>query len=531
MYRLIAAAVAIMALLSACSDEIAGFENEAETTDNAIAEVNLTDKQETLTTFAKTLSAAISDRKDVREFLKEEALKQFDNNYDILYQLVKDQTVSGDETLQDILAEYSSEAQMEGIAANIPLLNIYLTRTAFLGIYPEDLDVDDSEIPVAVASADSTLMFFGGESEPALPAGEVPAFHVFVVGENSRVVASQQQTGSGNKSASAGYSFNFKSPAFDGSKRSNLKSVRTSASVLGSRAITAYSYFNGNGDGLNQKAFQRDYIYYGITPEKTSGTLVKSVSEYLCYLKVPVSAYFTISDEKENENSVYGDPYVKQNSYSKKGGRPTESDVINNLWQRGAYNFKVEIITSTESSAVEAYIPLTPEQLWKFNIKESHKHSTWFHRSRHTYTIDPKDFTANDVFLAEPIDLGKWHIGEESVFRYVRISEEDTGTEVTTEETFDMSNAKSSNVTGEVKVSVGMTDVTTNISTSAVNSSTTEKNTKVIKTKKVQDSDNLGTVRIYFYDPIIDSKSKSKSAPYNLHTYNTGSVMFGITAK
>lgn len=486
-----------------------------------------------LTTFAKTLSAAVADRKEVREFLKEEALKKFDNNYDILYQLVKDQAVSGGETFHDILSEYSSEAQMADIAANIPLLNIYLTRTAFLGIYPEDLDVDDSEIPVAVASADSTLMFFGGESEAVvLPAGEVPAFHVFVVGENSRVVASQQ-TGSGNKSASASYSFSFKSPAFDGAMRSNLKSVKTTASVIGNRAITAYSYFNGNGDGANQKAFQRDYIYYGITPDKTSGTLVKSVSEYLCYLKVPASAYFTISDEKENESSVYGDPYIKQNSYFKKGGRPTESDVINKLWQRGAYNFKVEIITSTESSAVEAYIPLTPEQLWEFNIKYSRKHSTWFHRSQHSYSIDPSDFTAKDVFLDEPIDIGKWYIDDESVFRYIRISEEDSGSEVSVEETFDMSKANSSNIKGEVKVSVGMVDVTTNTSTSVANSSTTEKYAKVVKTRKIEKSDNLGTVRIYFYDPIIDSKTKhgTNGANYSLHTYNTGSVIFGITAK
>lgn len=529
---LIMAAATVLVLLPSCSDEIDELKNDDNIASaRQVGEVNLEDRQKSLTAFAKTLSAAVSDRKDVREFLKDHAIKQFDNNYDILYQLVKDETVGDGETLQDILSRYSSEGQMESIATDLPLLNIYLTRTAFLGVYPEDLDTDDSEIPVAVAGADSTLLFCNGENEQAIPPGAVPAFHVFVVGENDRVIANKQEEVRSNKSASATYSFTFKSPAFDGSKRSNLKSVRTSASVIGGRAIKAYSYFNGSGDGANQKAFQRDYIYYGITPEKTSGSLVKNVSEYLCYIKIPTSAYFTISDEKENNTTVYGDPYIKQYTWEKTKGKPSDSDVINALWQRGAYNLKVEVVTSAESSANVAYIPLTPEQLWEFNIKSSYTHSTWFRHSKYYYAIDPSDFTAKDVFLDEPIDLGKWHIDEESVYRYIRISEEDSGNEVTVEETFDLSKAKSSNFNGEVKVSVGMVDVTTNTSTSTANSSTTEKNTKVVTSRKLEKSDNLGTVRVYFYDPIIDSKAKHGAQQYRLHTYNTGSVVFGITAK
>lgn len=70
MNKLIVAVAAAMALLPSCSDEITGFEDEAETTDNAVEGINLADKQEMLTTFAKTLSAAVADRKEVREFLK-----------------------------------------------------------------------------------------------------------------------------------------------------------------------------------------------------------------------------------------------------------------------------------------------------------------------------------------------------------------------------------------------------------------------------------------------------------------------------
>lgn len=532
MRKLIVGAAAILALLPSCSDEIVGIENDGENEIQITPVLKVDDKQECLETFAKVLSAAVAERKDVREFLKSEAVKQFDCNYDILYQLVKDSVVGADETFERVLTAYTTEDSLKAITSNVPLLNIYLTRTAFLGVYPEELDVDDNEIPVAVAGADSTMMFLAGASAPSLPSGVVPGFHVFVVGENSRVVvAGAQMSESANKSVSLGSAFSFKSASFDGARRSRLKSVGTIASVLGKRAVEAYSHFNGKGGEKTQTAFQRDYIYYGITPDKTSGSLVKSVSEYLCYIKVPIAAYFTISDEKESDASVFGDPYIKQNSWTHYGAKPSESEVINALWQRGAYNFKVEVITSKESSASVAYIPLTPDQLWNFNIKSYYRHSTWFRHSKYVYSIEPNDFYAKDIFLDEPIDLGKWNIAEESVYRYIKMSEEDSGAEVSYQESFDMSEAKSNNFNGEIKVSIGMTDVTTSTSTSTANSSTTEKNSEVVTFRKLEKSDDLGTVRVYFYDPIIESKLRHSTTPYKLHTYNTGSVIFGITAK
>lgn len=83
--------------------------------------------------FAKILSNAVSDRKDVREFLKAEALKKFDKNYDVLYVAVKDAPI-GDRTFGDILSDYSAQGQLEEIEHAVPALNVYLTRTAFLNI-------------------------------------------------------------------------------------------------------------------------------------------------------------------------------------------------------------------------------------------------------------------------------------------------------------------------------------------------------------------------------------------------------------
>lgn len=65
-----------------------------------------------MVSFAQILSAATFDNKDVREFLKTEALKKFDKNYDILYLAVKDEMI-GDLTFRQTLASYSSEEAIE----------------------------------------------------------------------------------------------------------------------------------------------------------------------------------------------------------------------------------------------------------------------------------------------------------------------------------------------------------------------------------------------------------------------------------
>ena len=59
--------------------------------------------------FAKLLSQAASGSIEVRNFLKKEALVQFDNDYDIFYPLIKDKKVSGNQSFRDILLSYCKE--------------------------------------------------------------------------------------------------------------------------------------------------------------------------------------------------------------------------------------------------------------------------------------------------------------------------------------------------------------------------------------------------------------------------------------
>lgn len=87
-------------------------------------------KTQYLSEFATILSKAIYNNMDVRKFIKENALKRFDENYDVLYYSVKDESIN-DKSFRDILIDYSSEKEIKEIERNVPLLNILVPEISF----------------------------------------------------------------------------------------------------------------------------------------------------------------------------------------------------------------------------------------------------------------------------------------------------------------------------------------------------------------------------------------------------------------
>ena len=152
-----------MLLLGSCSEDATQGDNPDVVGGEKVEVVrlrSLADKNETekyLVQFAKVLSKATYDRRDVRAFLKKEAVKQFDKNYDVLYELAKDEMING-ETFREILVSYSSEEEMQEIEANVPLLNILVAKVAMFNVKPEELNLEDKEIPVAVSRKSVTSL-------------------------------------------------------------------------------------------------------------------------------------------------------------------------------------------------------------------------------------------------------------------------------------------------------------------------------------------------------------------------------------
>ncbi len=521
-------------LLNSCSDDLSN--GNIKEKDNPAKTVPNTQEQY-LVNFAGILSKATYERKDVREFLKSESLKQFDKNYDVLYYLVKDELI-GEKSFRDILIDYSSKEIIEEIEASVPLLNILIPEIAVFDINPKDLDTGDNEIPVAVSLKTETSLFLDGKKELSLQKGEIPDFHVFVINENSRVIAPENGTQSLRSAGTK--SVMFKSPNFDGNSdipaETTMRASTMNLSAVGQKAIEAYNYFNKDDGSVYQKAFQRDYIYYGITPQKQSGNLNRSISEYISFIEVDPRAYFKIADQiNPNAPNPSDDPYISQSQIVQEKREVSEAELLDRMWTKGAYDFRFEIITSTNQHPQVVFVPLKPNEIWDFNIDHTRVHPTMFRHSKNTYKIDPNKFTSKQINLsAYNISLGKWHLAEESIYRYVNIIEEDESVETTRTITYESTRVHSTKFNGDVKLEIGLGNsdkLTGGISGEVTNSNTIKDSKSVVIVRK-EKSDDLGSIRIYYYDPIIEKISSSIiEKPYYVHSYNTGYVTFGIAVK
>lgn len=475
-------------------------------------------KENLMSEFASVLSKTVYMNKDVRDFLKKEAIHQFDKNYDVLYASVKNNPIGGT-TFRDILIANSSVEFIETIEKNVPQLNILFPNISFFNVSAENYDSSDAELPVAISKKKETTLYFNGECTNHLQKGEVPCFHVLVVNENNRVIVNKQ-----TRSGSDVYTFI--SPNFDNTHATRANS--TPSNNVGQKAINAFGYFYKDDNSAYSMSLQRDYIYYRMTPTSSRGTLDNNSREYISYIEVNPNAYFQISDSQDGISST--DPYVKNTSVSRKGRDFSQDELIDILWTKGAYNFRIEVTKSTASEPEVLMVPLKPDEIWNFNMDRSYRHSTMFRHSKYTYRIDPNKFTAKRYYFSPNVlSFGKWDLSTEALTRYVHIEEVDPSTTIETTREYEWSKVTTDKFDGDAKLTLGLgsLNVSGGVSTGTTTTNTTHEKTTVKVTRQSL-SDDLGSVSIYFYDPII--KRKTTDNQYELNEYNTGSVVFAITA-
>lgn len=91
---------ASMFFMFACTQE---EDNLLPANDKTVVETSELTTAEAQIRFAKLLSKAASSSVEVRKFLKNEATKQFDNDYDVFYPMVKNKIVTDGKSFRDIL--------------------------------------------------------------------------------------------------------------------------------------------------------------------------------------------------------------------------------------------------------------------------------------------------------------------------------------------------------------------------------------------------------------------------------------------
>lgn len=509
--------------------------------------VEVVGKQTAMRNFSVALSKVVCTNESAREFLKAEALKRVDNDYDIFYPFVKNQPISDGCTLRDLLVnELGGEAMMEKIEKMMPTLTVYVSDVTWLdpdGFCAEKWDTSLPQAAVSYEGGDGICHelysngYYLGKIEP----GTIPGGPVLIVKENERIVASVP-----TKTGDVTYSF--VSDVFDGSKKEIVtknnrhtgkytlswiagqepedNSDIMSADVLNAlnpEIIKAYNYFKDDSYAL-----QNDYIYYGMTPESPVGRLRNDVRSKIVRFKISPRAFEALFDDKtpgEKECNFVNSFETDDNGKGYKM-QPSIATIYSKLWTEGALEIHVNTMIADKNSQpgtyADFYYNVKAKDLFTLKEKSIKKEQwgaaafKWYITWKYTIVSrDEKTLVSKWYYPEYTPDLPVWDlVGNSSYF--IIASEKDAGT--TTTKTYTAVTKKASATTTKLGIEGNAKDLSikgefgwTNSDETAVTSTTTLSWT--------EGSDDMASLTINYRDKYIESQVSPTE--YKVKSYET----------
>lgn len=449
------AVLSVSALFTSCDDDTL-----------KMPDIQPETKEFAMTDFAAILSKVVHNNKQVRELLKKEAI---DGDGNIPYESVRDVSINGI-TLHNILIANSSTERLKNIETMLPHLNIYFPNITMFGKTRENYDAGNSELPVAVPMPQEDLLFVGEQLADILTKEDVPDFHVLVVKEECAA------TNADRKDISTDY--------------------------ISGTLKDAYKTFNREDASNYSQAYQRDFAYYGMTPDGTGGEFDANVKEYISYIEVNPDIYHRISDDNNERFDM--------------------------VWTGNTYTFKFMVAKSTDNNTMVLRANLRPDDIWDFDINDANVRGAAFNSSKHVYTVNTYKLKAKRYyFLSDEMSLGSWNLADEAVSRYFDIEEEDESNLLDNVLNFSWKRLSPACFNGDRKLVLGAgTNIKNglgyeaNIITDLIDGNT-------IVSKPISDKSNmLGSLMMYYTDPLV--KSIANDGTYLLHEYNTGCITFAI---
>lgn len=304
----------LISFFCACEKEIVdeiNFSDELEV--RKIDDLVLNSNDQLKLKFGRVFSKALIDSPELRYFIKEEALKRFNKDYDVMYHLVKNKPLNGQffrstdntsvpySSLRDLLLNYfDNENDLIQIESQLPLLTVFVPELPENSFSPMAWDPnDENTIPVVAIRLETTnevpMIDIQNEYEYVLEEALIPGYPVVVIKNNERLVV---DTGNHNflKStvllqADNSLTYRFIDDNFDNYSTTNISfndpvlSDTNGNSIPGNTSgcnwnaafipgrqinvdqflIDAYNIF----DGQVVSPWHRDNIYYQLTPTQT----------------------------------------------------------------------------------------------------------------------------------------------------------------------------------------------------------------------------------------------------------------------
>jgi hypothetical protein len=360
-----------------------------------------------------------------RRLIRNEAIKRFNRDTDVLYALVKDVPINSTvqvltnegstrqiqfSTLHEFLVPFfGSEAELVAAEQRIPLLTIFVPTLPEDSFSPELWDVSDEEqIPDVALALDniSYVPVIGREGNNYLiEPGYVPGYPIVALKENERVISSRNprfdeldtriinadgssselfmrfrdELGEMENSGNHGEQntrYRFRDNNFDvalrtgGTQDTNQGYKGVSDDYIPDYLIKAYDVFRNSSIRCH-----RANIYYGLTPTDTTAVFVGGkYQETIATLKLtgesPEALFQTLSDSFHDPGNK--DPQL-QGHWQTKGETP---------FHEGAFELALEVSFgvkgSTASFTKYSVLPLDPEELFEIEWDRREKRRLFY---------------------------------------------------------------------------------------------------------------------------------------------------------
>lgn len=460
--------------------------------------------------FAQVLSRAVVEDENLREFIKTEALKQFDKDYDVFYPFVKDQVVTDGRTFRQILLNYVSESDLNLIESQLPMLNILVPDWEWIDAFSvKNWNVSDSDIIVSVDSKDKHPVYHNGVLLGELGNGLFPEYPVLIVKENERMKLVSPET------KVSAYSYEFANDAYN-------PTIVTKVTPT-----TSYRYFDTNpgvnalskvdmrslapevvqawdeyGDDPNEA--QRQYVYFNMKNGESTGVLNPKIRESVLAIRLhDTNCIDATNDPTLNE--------VKQ----KKEDIDSDETLLNLLWGEGQLEIQLYATTLDANNNIvvlnENAIPVNGCEIFDIaKVQRDFYHKTLFTKRKYVYIGTKKDLSPKWYYLPTPLEFDKWDPSSGSSVIDIHAYELDGTTEIEVTDTLTIQNGISLGAKVGDKFELDFD----------YNGNTIE---RTMKYKITTGSDNLGSKELYFNDYIIKEEDDDQ---YILDYYSTAKLDF-----
>ena len=481
---------------------------------------------ESLKSFAQILSKALYNEPELREFVKAEALQRKNLDYEVFYPWVKDVVISDNQTFEEIIRKYDSQKELESIIKTSPLLTILVPDWSWVNAECFSLkswSTDSADVGVSYTSNHSSHeIFHNGEYAFSMQNGEYSTAPILIVKNNERISYSGL-----TKSGEQIYSFNrdnyidlhteaqtkasstFETIELDYETTSNT----INAMVLYSRVRGAYGKTNGTN------VPQRDYIYYGLTPDNNQGSLNTNFYERLYQIKISPTAK-GVFDDPLGSTTTATDFKADTVRIVDRTDRLTNEEIAAASWGEGSIELTITIYNGGIPIVKKLSIPFDVA----FDVKqiELRTNINWLGavKSRTYYLVIPSDLDASESVVSKWIpvnyDLFNWDISKYPSEYFVEFYECDSATTTTTEKNFTHTFTYMTNYTINLQDPSGILK----IGYSGGNSTTRDQQYSYSETHTRSD-DNFGNFIVQYNDKIVLSQTTTSAT---IKTYNTGYI-------